>query len=354
MAHARFLAAVLTSSLAGATLLAAITLGAREAFAAAGPSIRPTAARTARARRSSDPQNAVRRAGEAPRDGASASSKDAPARERGGAQEKNGVRGAEHSAKSAPESASTTKSAPSDTRLAPPPEVGKTPLYRVPSRSGDGTPNRSADAAPRRNADATRAADATGARSAEAAATRNADARAVAAKMPGETAASQKGSAPLEKASAETSLPDAAEPARAALDSVAPSAKRDITSATSASSANAPSTRFIVVALEGPVFDGGDVPRAAAALERMKAAFSRCASVENALTKAEASIDLRFLVRAPGRAEGVDVDKARGVSSDVVRCMTSVLARSYIGAPSDDPVGVAITVRVRRSEAASN
>ena len=70
--------------------------------------------------------------------------------------------------------------------------------------------------------------------------------------------------------------------------------------------------------------------------------------------KTKRTIDLRFFVRAPGRAEGVDVDKVRGVSGDVVRCMTSVLARSYIGAPSDDPVGVAMTVRVRRPEAASN
>ncbi|MET0593081.1 MAG: hypothetical protein ABW133_10300, partial [Polyangiaceae bacterium] len=65
-------------------------------------------------------------------------------------------------------------------------------------------------------------------------------------------------------------------------------------------------------------------------------------------TKNEASIDLRFLVRAPGKAEGVGAEKVRGVSGDVVRCMTSVLARSYIGAPSDDPVGVGVTVRVRK------
>jgi hypothetical protein len=108
------------------------------------------------------------------------------------------------------------------------------------------------------------------------------------------------------------------------------------------------SSRPAVVTLEGPVFDSGDVPRAAASLERMKGAFARCASAENALTKNEASVDLRFLVRAPGRAEGVGADKARGLSVDVVRCMTAVLARSYIGAPSDDPVGVAVTVRVRK------
>jgi hypothetical protein len=145
-----------------------------------------------------------------------------------------------------------------------------------------------------------------------------------------------------------------ADSSRSALEAQGPGSKRDVASASNAANGTAPAGRPVAVVLEGPVFDGGDVPRAAAALERMKAAFSRCASVENAFTKSEASIDLRFLVRAPGRAEGVDVDKARGVSSDVVRCMTSVLARSYIGAPSDDPVGVAVTVRVKRPEAGSN
>jgi hypothetical protein len=76
--------------------------------------------------------------------------------------------------------------------------------------------------------------------------------------------------------------------------------------------------------------------------------------MEGALTKNEGTIDLRFLVRAPGRAEGVDVDKARGLSGDVVRCMASALARSYVGVPSDEPVGVAITVHVRRPDAANN
>ena len=164
---------------------------------------------------------------------------------------------------------------------------------------------------------------------------RAADARSSAAKAPGEPPSSLKSTA--EKFAPEAT-PDGADSSRP---SIEPSAngRRELPPT---------SGRPVVVSLEGPVFDGGDVPRAAAALDRMKAAFVRCASTEGALTKSEASIDLRFLVRAPGRAEGVDVDKTRGLSGDVVRCVTSVLARSYVGAPSDDPVGVAITVRVRK------
>jgi hypothetical protein len=174
------------------------------------------------------------------------------------------------------------------------------------------------------------------------AAVRSADARSSAAKGPAE-------SPPSLKSTAEKFAPEPdVESSRASFDP-GTNVRRELSPASAAASA-----RPVVVSLDGPVFDGGDVPRAAAALDRMKPSFTRCASTENALTKNEASIDLRFLVRAPGRAEGVDVDKARGLSGDVVRCMTSVLARSYVGAPSDDPVGVAITVRVKRPEPANN
>jgi hypothetical protein len=157
---------------------------------------------------------------------------------------------------------------------------------------------------------------------------------------------------------------DTADPSRASADVDAPGIRRDSTADARRENASLPaslisasspsSVRPVLISLEGPVFDGGDVPRAAAALERMKSALGRCVAPENALTKNEGSVDLRFLVRAPGRAEGVGAEKARGVSGDVVRCMTSVLSRSYVGAPSDDPVGVAVTVRIRRPEAAIN
>jgi hypothetical protein len=273
-----------------------------QAIAAARRTVKATAGRVTRARRSSDPAAGPRRISDASMDSAkvqkaqdtvepnlsakrtpsaavvaalsdaSASAKDASSRERNASPEKSsaGKPIEKAAAKGPPDSASNTKSTPESAK---PPEGAKS--------TTDG------------------------------AASRNAEPRSNAAKAPAES-----------------------DPA-------------------STSGAASP-TRPVVVTLEGPIFDGGDVPRAAAALDRMKGPFTRCASIESGLTKNEATIDLRFLVRAPGRAEGVDVDKARGVSSDVVRCMTSVLARSYIGAPSDDPVGVAVTVRVRRPEAASN
>jgi hypothetical protein len=175
---------------------------------------------------------------------------------------------------------------------------------------------------------------------------RNADLRPGAAKAPSDLSPS--GKSMTEQFGGDTAPTDASESSGARPVGEVTNGRRDVSRDAPSSATLAPSGRPVTLTLEGPVFDGGDVPRAAAALERMRANFAKCVPNDAALTKNEATIDLRFLVRAPGRAEGVDVEKARGVSGDVVKCMTSLLARSYIGAPSDDPVGVGVTVRVRK------
>jgi hypothetical protein len=107
----------------------------------------------------------------------------------------------------------------------------------------------------------------------------------------------------------------------------------------------------ILVSIEGLQFENGEVPRASGALERIKKDFAKCgtnASSETSGLKGEATIELRFLVRAPGKAEGVDVVQSRGVSADIVRCVTSSLAGRLVGPPTSDPVGVAVTVHLKK------
>jgi hypothetical protein len=108
----------------------------------------------------------------------------------------------------------------------------------------------------------------------------------------------------------------------------------------------------VSVSIEGLTFDSGDVPRAPAALDRIKKDFAKCGA-ESATLKNDATIELRFLVRAPGRAEGVDVIQSRGMSSDIVRCVASSLAGRAVGAPTSDPVGVSLTVRFKQEAAQS-
>jgi hypothetical protein len=52
-------------------------------------------------------------------------------------------------------------------------------------------------------------------------------------------------------------------------------------------------------------------------------------------------------VRARGRAEGVEVTGARGVSADASACVRVLLKNKAIGAPTADPVGVTVTVTLK-------
>jgi hypothetical protein len=95
--------------------------------------------------------------------------------------------------------------------------------------------------------------------------------------------------------------------------------------------------------IENLTFQNGDVPHARVALERIKKDFAKCAV--NELGPAGGTAELRFIVRAAGRAEGVDVARVHGVSANIMRCVTSALTLRSVGAPSADPVGVILTVR---------
>jgi len=107
------------------------------------------------------------------------------------------------------------------------------------------------------------------------------------------------------------------------------------------------------VTVEAVDFQNGDVPRAQAALERLaRKELTRCATEHEARgdrrrATGDCYIELRFLVRAPGRAEGVDVSDTHGVSDALVQCVTAALANRAIGAPSAEPVAVTVKLRFR-------
>ena len=106
-------------------------------------------------------------------------------------------------------------------------------------------------------------------------------------------------------------------------------------------------TRSAQVVVEGVTFENGDVPRAATSLERMKKELARCAVTDNPRDDGkERLIRLRFIVRAPGRAEGVDVVQVRDMSPDMTRCVILATKNRFVGHPSDDPVSVELTFRL--------
>jgi hypothetical protein len=103
-------------------------------------------------------------------------------------------------------------------------------------------------------------------------------------------------------------------------------------------------TRSAQVAVDGVTFENGEVPRAAAALEKMKKDLARCAVTDDPRDDGkERLIRLRFIVRAPGRAEGVDVVQVRDMSPDMARCVALTMKNRFVGHPSEDPVSVELT-----------
>ncbi len=62
----------------------------------------------------------------------------------------------------------------------------------------------------------------------------------------------------------------------------------------------------------------------------------------SAATRAPSKV--QFLVRLRGRAEGVEVLGARGVSSEAAGCVRHLIKNKAIGAPTADPVGVTVVI----------
>ena len=95
-----------------------------------------------------------------------------------------------------------------------------------------------------------------------------------------------------------------------------------------------------------PKFEGGDVPKAKGALDKLGKAMAKCVSEHGGLHGSKGSLDVQFLVRAQGIAEGVDVLSAVGVDDDAKKCVRDALKKKTMGPPSADPVGVTVKIEL--------
>ncbi|WP_437875186.1 hypothetical protein [Sorangium sp. So ce513] len=105
-----------------------------------------------------------------------------------------------------------------------------------------------------------------------------------------------------------------------------------------------------VVEIKEPEFMNGDVPNVAKRLEKVSPELAQCVADHGGLSGASGSIKIQFLVRVRGRAEGVEILEARGVTSDAQRCIRQFLKNRYIGSPTTDPVGVTVTLSLRAAK----
>jgi hypothetical protein len=72
-----------------------------------------------------------------------------------------------------------------------------------------------------------------------------------------------------------------------------------------------------------------------------------CIADHGGLSGKRGKIKLQFLVRSRGRAEGVEILSAAGVTDEATACIADRLKNRVVGPPTADPVGVTVTLELK-------
>jgi hypothetical protein len=139
--------------------------------------------------------------------------------------------------------------------------------------------------------------------------------------------------------------------------SVAPSASAAATSApavvapdeTPEADAGAPSANDekLDVAIGPVTADSGEL--GVGKLGAPKDKYVKCINDNGGLKEATAEVQVRFLLRAKGRAEGVSVAKRIGVTTEAARCVSEVVDRRFVGVPDAPIVGATVTIKFSKA-----
>jgi hypothetical protein len=114
---------------------------------------------------------------------------------------------------------------------------------------------------------------------------------------------------------------------------------------TATTDAAAKPAREVIVDKVGPiVVDTGELPLAVKKLSEPKDRYLDCVNKNGGLTGDSAEVQVRFLVRERGRAEGVTVAKSKGMSAEAARCIADVVDRRYVGYPAAPIVGATLPI----------
>jgi hypothetical protein len=99
-----------------------------------------------------------------------------------------------------------------------------------------------------------------------------------------------------------------------------------------------------LVEIGAPKFENGEVSRVERSLGKATGDLARCVAEHGGLSGDLGTVKVQFLVRSRGRAEGVEVLAAKGISAEASGCVRHLLKNKAIGAPTSDPVGVTVTI----------
>lgn len=102
-----------------------------------------------------------------------------------------------------------------------------------------------------------------------------------------------------------------------------------------------------LVELGAPKFDNGEVPKVEKSLNGMLTDIAKCVAEHGGLASPAGSLKVQFLVRARGRAEGVEVLSAKGIGAEAASCVRLLFKNRSVGVPTVDPVGVTVTLTLK-------
>ena len=97
--------------------------------------------------------------------------------------------------------------------------------------------------------------------------------------------------------------------------------------------------------------DVGDLPLAKRKLAAPRDAYAACVQSHGGIEAKQAEVQIRFLVRDRGRAEGASVAKRRGMSQQAAQCIAEVVDRRPVGIPDEPLVGATATIVVEAAKA---
>lgn len=104
------------------------------------------------------------------------------------------------------------------------------------------------------------------------------------------------------------------------------------------------------VEMKAPKFENGDVPKAEKNLSGKKVleGIAKCVSEGGGVTGkgGAGSLKVSFLVRAQGKAEGVEVEPT-GVPAEAAKCVRALIKNRSVGTPTADPVGVTVVYSLK-------
>jgi len=154
----------------------------------------------------------------------------------------------------------------------------------------------------------------------------------------------------VQAAPAQSAPPNPAAPSSAAPSATPPAPTTPPEEANDADAGAAPSNPVdekLEVSVGPVTADSGEL--GIGKLGQPKDKYVKCVNDNGGLQGASGEVQVRFLVRQRGRAEGVSVAKRSSVSQEAARCISEVVDRRYVGTPADPIVGATVVIKFAKA-----